>query len=508
MSAPKQRVSVVITDLDNTLFDWVNVWYSSFRAMLDKTAEISGRPERELIPQIKKIHEKYGTSEYSFLIEEIPALQQLHSGMSSEQIKSHYDDAIHAYNKERKRTLKLFDGVLHGLMELRASGCLLVAYTESMAFYTRYRMINLGLDQIMDILYSPKDHDLPRNLTPDQIRIYDPEKYKLRVTEHRELPAESLKPNARILLDIISDVDADINETIYVGDSKMKDIVMAQRAGVTAVHAEYGVAHRREEYKLLQDVTHWSDYQVEMEQITYEKITQPKYVLSKRFDEILGFFDFVPYRGRKTSIDKDGYANVIELWKKTIDVQQHFNDIELKIRQFALTITATILGLSAISLREPLMVTLWGAKFPVAIPLLVAGFVIWTAFYFMDRHWYHRLLLGAVNHGRNIERRMVRYFPEVELTEAIGKASPMSLPFTTRKLHSTGKMNLFYGLGALGFILLIVSLAFADFPPSVAKPNGAMPQKTSERSADSGAHTSQQSTLSPPRGAGPNHEKY
>lgn len=54
--------------------------------------------------------------------------------MTPEQIKGHYDDAIHAYNKERKRTLKLYDGVLHGLMELRASGCLIVAYTESMAF--------------------------------------------------------------------------------------------------------------------------------------------------------------------------------------------------------------------------------------------------------------------------------------------------------------------------------------------------------------------------------------
>ena len=369
MSKKKDRVSVVITDLDNTLFDWVHIWYSSFSAMLDKIikiAEITDDDKKQkLIREIKTIFEKYGTTEYSFLMEEIPTLQVIHPNFSPEDMKNHYDDAIHAFSKERKRTLKLYDGVLHGLMELRASGCLIVAYTESMAFYTRYRMIKLGLDEVVDILYSPKDHDLPRNLTPEQIRMHSPEKYKLRVTEHRELQRESLKPNARILLDIINGVDADIDETIYIGDSKMKDIVMAQRAGVTAVHAEYGVAHNRpKEYGLLKDVTHWPDYQVEMEQIIYHTSDQPDYTLKQQFDEILGYFDFVPYRGRKAPVEEKQFLNVIEIWKKTIDVQQHFNDIEMKIRQFALTIVAAILGLSGISLKDPMLATAWGVYGP------------------------------------------------------------------------------------------------------------------------------------------------
>lgn len=505
MSKKKDRVSVVITDLDNTLFDWVHIWYSSFSAMLDKIIEIAeitdDDKKQKLIREIKTIHENHGTSEYSFLIEEIPTLQELHPNFSPDDMKNHYDDAIHAFNRERKRTLNLYDGVLHGLMELRASGCLLVAYTESMAFYTRYRMINLGLDQIIDILYSPRDHDLPRNLTPEQIRSYEPERYKLRVTEHRELPAESLKPNARILLDIISNVDADINETIYIGDSKMKDIVMAQRAGVTAVHAEYGVAHQREkEYGLLRAVTHWPDYQVEIENVKYEKEAQPKYILKEKFDEILEFFDFAPYRGRKAPIDKEDYANVIELWKKTVDVQQHFNDIELKIRQFALTITAAIFGLSAVSLRDPMMMTIGDATFPVAIILLTAGLLIWGAFYFMDRHWYHMLLLGAVTHGRNIEKRMVRYFPEIELTEVIGKASPISLPFCDFKLHSSGKMNLFYGFGALGLIVLIVALALADFEPKAKEPDIGNARTTSELTSGTSAGDSEKAKPNLPVG--------
>ena len=33
---------VIITDLDNTLFDWVSLWHACFTAMMGKVVEISG----------------------------------------------------------------------------------------------------------------------------------------------------------------------------------------------------------------------------------------------------------------------------------------------------------------------------------------------------------------------------------------------------------------------------------------------------------------------------------
>jgi hypothetical protein len=37
----------------------------------------------------------------------------------------------------------------------------------------------------------------------------------------------------------------------------------------------------------------------------------------------------------------------VEAWKKTVDVQQHFNDLELRVRNFAITFTAGFWGSSA-----------------------------------------------------------------------------------------------------------------------------------------------------------------
>ena len=86
----------------------------------------------------------------------------------------------------------------------------------------------------------------------------------------------------------------------------------------------------------------------------------------------------------------------VEGWKKTVDVQQHFNDIELRIRNFAITFTAAVLGLVGWALKE-------GMDSFLPAGLLAIGTLAWVAFYLMDRHWYHRFLDGAVAHGQSIE---------------------------------------------------------------------------------------------------------
>jgi hypothetical protein len=63
---------VLTTDVDKTLFDWVDIWYKSFTAMMDQVTEISGIPAAKLYFSISVIHQRYGTSEYAFLLEEIP----------------------------------------------------------------------------------------------------------------------------------------------------------------------------------------------------------------------------------------------------------------------------------------------------------------------------------------------------------------------------------------------------------------------------------------------------
>lgn len=278
---------VLITDVDNTLFDWVNIWYRSFRAMLAAVERISGVAAENLYPEISSIHQRYRTSEYAFLLEEMPTLKRLYGS----DVLAVMAPAIEAFRAARKDSLQLYPDVMRTLLRLSGAGIVIAAYTESMSFYTNYRFRKLGLDRVIDFLYSPHDHEIPAN-DPAELRKYRPENYLLHKTVHRYTPDRELKPNPDILQSILRDLQAAPEEAIYVGDSLMKDIAMAQEAGVFDVFAEYGAAQHREEYELLRSVTHWSPEDVAREKaIATSGDIKPSFVLKDGFAPVLSLFE-------------------------------------------------------------------------------------------------------------------------------------------------------------------------------------------------------------------------
>ena len=62
----KKNIKLIITDLDNTLYDWFVPWYKSFTVFINDVLEKTTISEDELLAEIKKIHQKHGTSEYTF----------------------------------------------------------------------------------------------------------------------------------------------------------------------------------------------------------------------------------------------------------------------------------------------------------------------------------------------------------------------------------------------------------------------------------------------------------
>lgn len=449
----KPVITVVITDLDNTLFDWFSQWHQSFRAMLDSLVSASGVAEDVLLAEIQKVHQRHGTSEYAFLIEEIESLQKKFPG---EDLIAKFDDAIHAYRKARNKYLRLYPGVMTTLKSLRKRGCLIVGYTESMAFYSNFRTQRLGLDGVLDYLYSPPDHDLPKDLTHDQIRKFPPEHYKLNQTIHRYTPKDELKPNPQLLLDIIDDIGGRPDQTLYVGDNLRKDVQMAQVVGVHDIHAAYGTAHKREEYELLVSVTHWPQEDVQKEQHIEATKVQPSVTLEHGLWELLDKFHFYPFSRAGSLLPELNIDKQVDIWRETVGVQKHFNDIEMKIRSIAVTFLGAVAGIVGFSIKENILITISGEQYSLAIVFLFAAVLIWVLMYFIDRHWYHRLLYGAVKAGIRMEQTLSQHGLEVSLTEEIGKESPIYV--FGHKLRSTDKIDLVYYVVAAIIINLAIFL--------------------------------------------------
>ena len=94
----------------------------------------------------------------------------------------------------------------------------------------------------------------------------------------------------------------------------------------------------------------------------------------------------------------------IDMWKQSVEVQMHFNDIEWRIRGLALTVATFALGAAGVAAKDGTRVG------PVSLGALVIviGLLLWYAFYFVDRVWYHPLLKACVTQGNEVEEILTR----------------------------------------------------------------------------------------------------
>jgi hypothetical protein len=169
-------------------------------------------------------------------------------------------------------------------------------------------------------------------------------------------------------------------------------------------------------------------------------------------------------------MDKDERESIIEIWKTSIEVQQHFNDIEMKIRGFFIAIMVAIVAAQGFLLEKRLSFPLGSVTILYATFLPLVGVVAAYLFYFMDRYWYHRLLIGAVLHAGAIEKKYESELPELGLGVKISERSPIELnsrlarkvadlvvshdEYRKKKiLHSDAKIELFYKSIVLLFFL-------------------------------------------------------
>lgn len=118
-------------------------------------------------------------------------------------------------------------------------------------------------------------------------------------------------------------------------------------------------------------------------------------------------------------------ALVTDIWKYSVGVQMHFNDMGMKIRNLYFTILAAAIGLIGVVQGKQIEIPYPPINIHLPLFVLVAVIPISMLFYFLDAHWYHRLLLGAVKQCATIETRYAPVLPEIQLGAAISKESPV-----------------------------------------------------------------------------------
>jgi FMN phosphatase YigB (HAD superfamily) len=161
----------------------------------------------------------------------------------------------------------------------------LIAHTEAMLLNSYWRLSFFGLDPYFTRLYTLEGKWQPHP-APEQLIMPDPPLDFVRI-----VPMQERKPNPRLLLDICEREGVRPEEVVYVGDSLTRDVSMAKAAGITAVWARYGALYNRDHWRVLVQITHWTEEDVRREEMLRERFkdVKPDIVIDK-FAQLLELF--------------------------------------------------------------------------------------------------------------------------------------------------------------------------------------------------------------------------
>jgi hypothetical protein len=212
----------------------------------------------------------------------------------------------------------------------------------------------------------------------------------------------------------------------------------------------------------------------------------------------------------------------LEIWKKIIDVQQHFNSLCMEVRKAGTTVVSAMVGAAFYMAKE---------QAATASSVAWAAVGAWVLFGFMD-FWYHAYLKAAVTKGHELEDRLSSQGLHAGLSIGITRASHMTkgtasnpaeatsegaeaaavkppevkkltflhsvqrLPvwvFTFFIRRSTGRLLLFYLLGTI----LIVAVAYSLSTRRAQTPALSIAQQSSQSQALAGCGSSPKSVGSP-----------
>jgi phosphoglycolate phosphatase len=247
------HIRAVVTDLDNTLYPWVDYIVPSLEAMVASLVATTGLPRIRIVQSLKAVYTKYESNEYPFAIQESDLFSPYERDPDSF-LHLVVEPARRAFKEARERFLRPYPTVAATLDAVRARGLTLIALTDAPRNAAELRLKWLGLDRHFDALYTLPGYPLPAHVHPDIRRRQAAGHYRGRA-EVVELPREAEKPSPVGLQRILADFELEPAEVVYVGDNLVKDMAVAQECSVLGVWAEYGTYVSNEYRERLQVIS-------------------------------------------------------------------------------------------------------------------------------------------------------------------------------------------------------------------------------------------------------------
>ena len=191
-----QNIRHVLSDMDNTLFDFVHAKIEACKAVVDM---INVGDPIEMLSYFLR-----GTYGFENL-ENIEDYLRDNSVFS----KDVYSECCAVYEQKKVENVALYDGVIETVTALKEMDCPFIIVTDADTVNARKRLKKVGLDGHVDDLIA-----------------FDMSGLK--------------KPDPRVFYYALERSNAAPKNTLFVGDSLRRDIAPAKKIGMVTAYAAYG----------------------------------------------------------------------------------------------------------------------------------------------------------------------------------------------------------------------------------------------------------------------------
>ena len=111
-------IRLVVTDMDNTLYSWIDYIVPAVEAMVGAVVEATGFPRIKVVQALKAVYTKYESNEYPFALQESAIFEAFPEFGSFDKLV--IEPARSAFSEARKRYLRPYKGVVETLTEKNA----------------------------------------------------------------------------------------------------------------------------------------------------------------------------------------------------------------------------------------------------------------------------------------------------------------------------------------------------------------------------------------------------
>ncbi|MEO3855793.1 HAD family hydrolase [Acrocarpospora sp. B8E8] len=235
--------AVLLTDLDNTLFSWIDYFAPSIRAMVGALSSVTGVPADDIYPQLREVFRRHNAAEHPRVIRELKLYHDRDPVEREEIVRL----GQQVFDQARSVNLKAYPGVVAALTELRNHDVVVVGVTSSSVYDAVTRIEMLGLAPLLDTVIAWQG--IPGIAPPDHTEL------ARRVVS---IPTELLKPSCHPYQMALERCDLDKLVPVWVvGDSIANDLIPARAIGARTVWARYGHAYERVNFETILRVTFW-----------------------------------------------------------------------------------------------------------------------------------------------------------------------------------------------------------------------------------------------------------